>query len=82
MANTEKTSPKTPTTKKTAPTSPYTAVDLAKELKLPSAAVARRYLRSAQIEKPEGGWSWPSRDAAKGAVVAVQKSLKADTKKS
>ena len=83
MANTEtKTSPKPPSPKKGAPTSPYTAVDLAKDTGLPSAAVARRYLRSAKITKPKDGWSWDSREAAKAALEAVQKSLKADTKKS
>ena len=78
MANTEtKTSPKPPTTK----TSPYTAADLAKDAGLPNAAVARRHLRATKITKPKDGWSWLDKAAAKPALEAVQKSLKAETPK-
>ena len=82
MANTQtKNSPKTPMPKKAAATSPYTAVDLAKDAGLPNAAVARRHLRATKIAKPKDGWSWDSREAAKPALEAVQKSLKAQTPK-
>lgn len=60
---------------------PFTAQDLAKEVKLPSAAIARRYLRAAKVTRPTEGWSWGSREAAKGAIEAVQRRLKAETPK-
>ena len=82
-----KTPPKAPADKgaksesppaKKVPEKAYTAADIAKELGLESPALARRYLRAAQISKPQGGWNWPSRDAAKSAVEAVKRAREAE----
>lgn len=90
MATASKTPPKAPADKsgksgsapaKRAPERPFTASDLAKELGLESPALARRYLRAAQISKPQGGWNWPNRDAAKTAVEAVKRAREAEKPK-
>ena len=63
---------KTPV-KKTETKSSYTVSDLAKDSGLPSASVARRILRAAQIKKPKDGWVWPDKAAAKDALEAVRR---------
>lgn len=55
----------------------FTARDLAKEVGLPSASVARRYLRAAKLPKPSKGWVWADKTAAKPAIEAVRKAAKA-----
>lgn len=77
-ASADKGSKSESTPSKKAPETPFTASDLARECGLESAALARRYLRAAQISKPQGGWNWPSRDAAKSAVEAVKKAREAE----
>ncbi len=59
----------------------YTASDIAKETGVRSPAIVRRILRAAAIKKPNGGWNWPDRAAAKDALAAVQKAQKTETKK-
>ena len=59
----------------------YTAADIAKETGARSPAIVRRILRAAAIKKPNGGWAWPDKTAAKAAVDAVQKAQRSDTKK-
>ena len=59
----------------------YTTVDIAKESGINSPAVVRRILRAAAIKKPDGGWNWPDKAAAKDALAAVQKAQRPDTKK-
>ena len=68
------------TTKTTEPKRAYSVADIAKEFKTQPALV-RRILRAAAIEKPNGGWSWADKAAAKHALAAVQKGQKTETKK-
>lgn len=87
MATASKTPPKAPAHKsgksastpaKKASEKAFTAADIAKELGLESPALARRFLRAAQIQRPSSGWNWPSRDAAKSAIEAVKKAREAE----
>lgn len=68
------------TTKKTTSAkvtnSKYTAADLAKEVGLKNASLARRYLRAAQIPKPKDGWVWADKAAAKTALDAVSRAVR------
>ncbi|MHC4705512.1 MAG: hypothetical protein ACYS8I_00295 [Planctomycetota bacterium] len=59
----------------------YTAADIAKETGTQSPALVRRILRAAAIKKPNGGWSWADKSAAKDALAAVQRAQKDETKK-
>jgi hypothetical protein len=59
----------------------YTVTDLAADTGVKSAAIVRRILRAAAIKKPNGGWSWPDKAAAKDALAAVQKAQRPETKK-
>jgi hypothetical protein len=61
---------------KTVPASSFTVSDIAKEAGV-KPAVARRFLRAAQIKRPKDGWSWVDKSAAKDAIEAVTKGLKA-----
>lgn len=67
------------TTKTIGPKQAFTAGDIAKEFKT-QPAVVRRILRAAAIKKPNGGWAWPDKAAAKDAVDAVQKAQRSETK--
>ena len=60
---------------------PYTTVDIARETGARSPAIVRRILRAAAIKKPNGGWNWPDKAAAKDALAAVQKAQRPETKK-
>lgn len=66
-------------TKTIGPKQAFTAGDIAKEFKT-QPAVVRRILRAAAIKKPDGGWNWPDKTAAKDALAAVQKAQKPETK--
>jgi phage antirepressor YoqD-like protein len=57
---------------------PFTVNDIAKDAGV-KPAVARRFLRAAQIKRPKDGWSWTDKSAAKDAIEAVQRGLKAKT---
>lgn len=59
----------------------YTVTDIAQETGGKSPAVVRRILRAAAIKKPDGGWSWADKAAAKDALVAVQRAQKTEPKK-
>ena len=59
----------------------YTTADIAKEMGFKSPAAVRRILRAAAIKKPDGGWSWPDKAAAKAALAAVQKAQKGEAAK-
>ena len=59
----------------------YSVIDIAKETGVKSPAVVRRILRAAAIKKPNGGWSWADKTAAKEALAAVQKAQRPETKK-
>ena len=59
----------------------YSVIDIAKETGVKSPAIVRRILRAAAIKKPNGGWAWPDKAAAKDAVDAVQKAQKTEAKK-
>lgn len=61
------------TTKTNKQTKAYTVIDIAKESGIKSPAVVRRILRAAAIKKPNGGWNWPDRAAAKDALAAVSR---------
>ena len=63
------------------PKRPYTTADIAKESGIKSPAVVRRILRAAAIKKPDGGWTWPDKAAAKDALAAVQKAQKREAAK-
>ncbi len=58
----------------------YTTTDIAKETGVKSPAVVRRILRAAAIKKPNVGWNWPDRAAAKDALAAVQKAQRPEKK--
>jgi len=67
-------------TKPTAPSKAaqkYSARDLAKDAGVQSAAVARRYLRAAKVQRPKEGWTWSDKAAAKSAIETVQKAARA-----
>lgn len=49
----------------------YTAADMAEELGITPAEL-RKHLRSAGVEKPEGGWKWPNQKAAASVLKAVK----------
>lgn len=51
----------------------YTLKDLCSELGIPP-AVARKTLRSRGMAAPEGGWRWPSSEAARGIKEILKKS--------
>ncbi len=70
------TTKKSPSAGKAPTKKEFTARDLAKEVGLSSAAVVRRYLRAAQIQKPKDGWVWPDKAAAKSAIEAVKRAAK------
>lgn len=55
---------------------PFTAADLAKEVGLKDASLARRYLRAAKLKKPKDGWRWADKAAAKSAIEAVKSATK------
>lgn len=59
----------------------YSTIDIVKDTGVKSPAVVRRILRAAAIKKPNGGWTWPDKVAAKDALAAVQKAQKTETKK-
>lgn len=59
----------------------YSTADIAKEIGVKSPAIVRRILRASAIPKPKDGWSWPDKMAAKGALTAVQKAQRPETKK-
>ena len=50
----------------------YSVANIAKEFKT-QPAVIRRILRAAAIKKPNGGWNWPDKAAAKDALAAVSR---------
>lgn len=56
-------------------TESFTVADLAASLEI-SAADARKHLRAAEFEKPEGGWKWSNEKAAAAAKKAIQGRLK------
>lgn len=49
----------------------YTAADMAEELGITPAEL-RKHLRSSGVEKPEGGWKWPSQKEAASVLKAVK----------
>ena len=55
---------------------PYSVADIAKDAGV-KPAVARRFLRAAGIKRPKDGCSWTDKSAAKDAIDAVQRGLKA-----
>ena len=59
----------------------YTVADIAQETGGKSPAVVRRILRAAAIKKPNGGWTWPDKGAAKDALAAVQRAQRPEPKK-
>ena len=63
-------------TRKNEVSRPYTTADIATDSGAKSPAVVRRILRATEIKKPDGGWSWPDKAAAKDALAAVQKAQK------
>ena len=68
-------------TKTTEQNRAYSVIDLAADTGIKSPAVVRRILRAAAIKKPNGGWTWPDKAAAKDALAAVQKAQRPETKK-
>ena len=81
METTKKVLTRTTPVKKVSPKkTAYTARELAKEVGLPSASVARRYLRAAEIKKPRDGWVWADKASAKDALAVVSRAVRGATK--
>jgi len=68
-------------TKTSATKRAYTTADIARETGVRSPAIVRRILRTAAIKKPNGGWAWADKAAAKDALAAVQKAQRSASKK-
>ena len=69
------------TTKKNEQKRAYTAADIAKDVGAKSPAIVRRILRAAAIKRPQDGWTWPDKAAAKDAIAAVQRAQKREAAK-